>query len=40
MMLLVDRIDEQIPAILQVRDHHHANDADGELSDSAFAIAF
>ena len=31
MIFLVDRIDEQRPAILQVGDHHHAEDADHEL---------
>jgi hypothetical protein len=31
MILLIDRRDEQRPAVLQVGDHHHADDADGEL---------
>ncbi len=31
-VFLVDRIDEESPAILQVRDHHHADDAEYELS--------
>ena len=30
-VLLVDRVDEQRPAVLQVGDHHHADDADHEL---------
>ena len=30
-ILLVDRIDEQRPAVLQVGDHHHADDASTEL---------
>ena len=36
MMGLVDGIDEQIPAILKVGDHHHADDADNELEDATF----
>jgi hypothetical protein len=31
-IFLIDRIDEQRPAILQVGDHHHADDAADELS--------
>ena len=31
-MLLGHRVDEQVPAILQVGDHHHADDADDELA--------
>src|SRR5246127_4753540 len=31
MVLLVDRDDKQSPAILEVGDHHHADDADPEL---------
>jgi hypothetical protein len=31
MMRLVDRVHEQVPAVLQVGDHHHADDADHQL---------
>src|SRR5262249_15611112 len=32
MIFLIDRIDEQRPAVLQVGDHHHADDAENQLS--------
>ena len=34
MVFLIDRIDEERPAILQVGDHHHADDAADELAPS------
>ena len=30
-VLLIDRVDEQRPSILQVGDHHHADDAEDQL---------
>src|SRR5437588_8530442 len=32
MVFLIDRPDEQRPAVLQVGDHHHADDAEDELT--------
>ena len=32
MIFLIDRIDEKRPTVLQVRDHHHADDAEDELA--------
>ena len=31
-VFLIDRIDEQRPAVLQVGDHHHADDAEDQLT--------
>jgi hypothetical protein len=31
MVFLVDRIDKESPPVLQVGDHHHADDADQKL---------
>ena len=31
MIFLIDRIDEKRPSILQVGDHHHADDAEDKL---------
>jgi hypothetical protein len=39
-MLLVYRVDEQVPTILQIGDHHHADDANDELGDGARTVAF
>jgi hypothetical protein len=36
-MLLVQRVDEQRPAVLQVGDQHHAEDAEPELDPPAVA---
>jgi hypothetical protein len=35
LVFLVDGVDEQRPAVLQVGDHHHADDADDELAPSS-----
>jgi hypothetical protein len=31
-LLVMDRVDEQCPTVLQVGDHRHANDAEEELA--------
>ena len=31
-IFLIDRIDEKRPAVLQVGDHHHADDAEDKLA--------